>query len=71
MLNLNSTTSRVFCCTSCGAPVALVVQLGGDVTYQCQNACCQRVISVDCPEALQVREFLELPVRASVTVQYA
>jgi hypothetical protein len=53
--------SQAFCCPSCSAPVALTIQQGGDLTYECQNVRCQRVVSADCPEALQVRETLELP----------
>jgi hypothetical protein len=62
--------SQVFCCNSCGAAVALVEQLGGDLTYECQNRRCQKVVSVDCPEALHVRETLELPTRTTVTTLF-
>ena len=58
--------SKVFCCNTCGSEVALVEQLGGDLTYECQNRRCQRVVGVDCPEALHVRETLEVPARATV-----
>jgi hypothetical protein len=59
MLSPNSTTADHFCCNTCGGEVAIVVQPGGDITYQCQDQRCERVVSVDCPEALQVRKTRE------------
>jgi len=64
--SLNLTTSQHFCCGSCGAPVALLPINADDLAYCCQNVRCQRVVSVDCPEALHLRETLELPTRATV-----
>lgn len=56
----NPTTSHAFCCNSCGAPVSLALINADDLAYVCQNPACGRTVSVDCPEALQVRETLEL-----------
>ena len=63
---LNPIVSEVFCCGECCAPVALVVQPGGDLTYECQNTRCGKAVSVDCPEALAVQDELaiELPALA-------
>jgi len=41
--------------------VALLSINPDDLAYVCQNARCGRAVHVDCPEALQVRETLELP----------
>jgi hypothetical protein len=60
--------SQAFCCNTCHSPVALVVQMGGDLTYECMNVKCQRVVSVDCPEALTLVEnvTIELPTPAQL-----
>ena len=68
--SLNLTTSQAFCCNTCGSDVALVEQLGGDLGYECKNRRCQRVVSVDCPEALHLRETLELPIRTTVATLF-
>jgi hypothetical protein len=62
MLDQDSTTvSLCFCCGSCGAAVALAPINTDDLAYCCQNRCCLRAVAVDCPEALQLRQSLELP----------
>lgn len=55
--------SDVFCCAQCGAQVALVALLGGDLAYECQSPRCGKTVSVDIPEGLAVRDELaiELP----------
>jgi hypothetical protein len=49
-------TSAVFCCNSCGAPVALEQINSDDLAYVCQNRSCGRSVHVDCPEGLRVVE---------------
>jgi hypothetical protein len=66
----NLTTSQPFCCNTCGAAIALELINADDLAYVCQNRRCQRVVSVDCPEALHVRETLELPTRATVATLF-
>ena len=65
MLNPNSTTPRGFCCNTCGAPVAMELINADDLVYQCQNRQCQRSVSIDCPEALQVREVAQVTAHAT------
>jgi hypothetical protein len=60
--------SQVFCCNTCHSPVALVVQIGGDLTYECVNPRCQRVVSVDCPEALALVEDVTLELHAKEVI---
>lgn len=54
MLNTHSTRSQVFCCNSCGAPVALEQINPDDLAYVCQSRACGRTVHVDCPEGLRV-----------------
>jgi hypothetical protein len=68
--SLNFTTSQYFCCGSCGAPVVLLSINTDDLAYCCQNRRCQRVVSVDCPEALHLRQTLELPTHATVATLF-
>lgn len=54
--------SGVFCCGTCSARVAMIEQVGGDLTYECQNPRCRRTIHSDCPEALgMLEDVIELP----------
>lgn len=59
----DTTVSQVFICRECSSDVALVMQPGGDLTYQCISPNCGHTVSVDCPEALDIRDELaiELP----------
>jgi hypothetical protein len=56
-------TSDVFCCCECGAPVAFVLLLGGDMAYECQRPECGKTIHSDRPEGLALIDELaiELP----------
>lgn len=55
MAHTNPNTSERFCCRHCGSDVALAIEPGGDLSYQCQNPRCQWAGSVDCPEALALK----------------
>jgi hypothetical protein len=57
--------SDVFCCALCGAQVAMVALLGGDLAYECQSPRCGKTVQADIPEGLAVRDELaiELPAR--------
>lgn len=57
--------SQIFCCSECHDSVAIVEQFGGDLTYECTNPACGKVVSIDCPEALALVEnvTLKLPTR--------
>ncbi len=59
-------TSEVFCCRFCSAPVAAVVLPGGELAYECSAKGCGHTVHVDCVEALAVRDELaiELPALA-------
>jgi hypothetical protein len=61
----NLTTCDSLCCGICAAPVALTVQIGGDLTYECSNRRCQKVVSVDCPEALGLMTVITFPTRVA------
>jgi hypothetical protein len=45
--NINSTTSQHFVCGICGAPVALGVEIGGDVVYVCTSTTCGHSVMVE------------------------
>jgi hypothetical protein len=64
--NTNCNTSEVFCCKFCGADVALAIEPGGDLSYQCQNAHCGWACSVDCPQALGLKVEGALPSAAEL-----
>jgi hypothetical protein len=61
----SSTLSNVFCCGQCHDSVALTETPAGEIVYECTNPACQKVVSVDCPEALAIIRdvVLKLPVR--------
>jgi hypothetical protein len=74
MAGLNSITlSEIFCCPNCHDSVALIEQIGGDLTYSCTNPACGKSVSVDCPEAMAVIKdvVLKLPVRRNVLIEVA
>jgi len=48
-------TSQRFCCKYCQSDVAIEVEIGGDLSYVCQNEHCKWACSVDCPEALHLK----------------
>ncbi len=69
MLNSQDTTSRHFCCNTCGSPVVIELINADDLAYVCQNTRCRRCVSVDTPEVLAIRELLDLatmPIRMAV-----
>lgn len=57
--------SEIFCCGVCHDSVMIKEQQGGDLTYECTNPACSKVVSVDAPEALTLIEdvTLKLPAR--------
>jgi hypothetical protein len=68
MATLNCTTySEIFCCGNCHDAVMICEAQGGDLVYACSNPACQKVVSVDSPEALAIIKdvALKLPVRRS------
>lgn len=49
-------TSQTFACGECNSPVVLTQTPAGELVYECQNARCQKCVSVDVPEALALVE---------------
>src|SRR4051812_17491621 len=63
------TLSEVFCCGTCHSSVAFIAQIGGDLSYECQNPRCRRTIHSDCPEALgMLEDVIELPDRVALAM---
>lgn len=59
-----STTSEVFVCNSCLAPVSLQLINSDDLAYCCTNAKCGRAVHVDCPQGLALAEDAALVLHA-------
>jgi hypothetical protein len=61
----HTTISEVFICRECYGDVALVVLPGGDLAYECISPRCCKTVSVDCAEALAIRDELTIELPAS------
>jgi hypothetical protein len=65
----STTLSEVFCCGTCHSRVAFIEQIGGDLSYECQNPRCRRTIHSDCPEALgMLEDVIALPDRVALAM---